>query len=401
MRRGTISSGLLVLLLSVASDARLSEECSGLISAGKSSADGGTIVAKVQDGSAFHLHCVVVASPVNGLKYIALTHAEIAGYDEKAGGINEKGVSIEGYGRHSTDVSTRGPSESEMIDLVLEKSTDAKSAVYQIKKIAEEQGRRGVDGGGGVIVADPKEYWLIETTGHKWAARGPFVDGIDSMTNFYMLPELKSYESKPVGEKRQQRALSLLDGVNGEITLPLMMRFTRDQQVPPDQAYSHEVGGVICNEGYKVRSISGQINIGAKNNPAFLSVAWYALESPIAAPYIPFYVGITEVPEEFATTTAATTFTQLHRLLYENPQYRGLLRRVWENFEFEELSETLPTEEKVSLLLKNGQEKETHAVLNDLTRSNCAKAIKTAKQLIEKITKETDWKAANHGADVR
>src|SRR5262249_762431 len=149
----------------------------------------------------------------------------------------------------------------------------------------------------------------------------------DSMTNFYMLPELRPYESKPVGEKRQQRALSLLDGVNGEITLPLMMRFTRDQQVPSDQAYSHEVAGVICNEGYKVRSISGQINIGAKNNPAFLSVAWYALESPIVAPYIPFYLGITEVPEEFATTTAAAAFARLHRLLYENSKYRELVRR--------------------------------------------------------------------------
>jgi dipeptidase len=390
-----LAVSLVVLCLSVAGNGRAAEECSGFCSAGKASADGSTIVAKIQDGEALHLHQVLLASPVNGLKYIALTQARPGRDNEKPGGINEKGVSIMGFGRRSTDVSTRGPSEREVTDLILEKSVDAKSAVYTIKKIVEEQGRRG--GGRGLIVADANEYWLVETTGHKWGAWGPVQDGVDSWTNFYVLPELRPYESKAGGVKRQQRALSLLQGAEGEMTLPLMMRFTRDQQVPPDQAYSHEVGGVLCNEGYKSRSISGQINIGAKSNPAFLSVVWYALGSPIAAPYIPFYLGITEVPEEYATTTAAAAFAQLHRLLYENPQYRGLVRRVWENFEFQEISEALPTEEKVSLLLRNGQEKEAHALLNDFTRSNCDKALRTARQLIEKITKETDWTAVRKG----
>jgi dipeptidase len=397
-----LAVSLVILCLSLvgyhgAAEDRGAEECSGFCSAGKATADGSTIVAKIQDGDAHHIHRVVVASPVNGLKYIALTHAQPGRDNQKAGGINEKGVSIAGFTRRSTDVSTRGLSESEIYEVILEKSTDAKSAVYLIKKIVEEQGRRGGTGGGGLIVADANEYWLVETTGHKWGAWGPVQDGVDSWTNFYVLPELRPYESKAGGVKRQQRALSLLQGAEGEMTLPLMMRFTRDQQVPPDQAYSHEVGGVLCNEGYKSRSISGQINIGAKSNPAFLSVVWYALGSPIAAPYIPFYLGITEVPEEYATTTAAAAFAQLHRLLYENPQYRGLVRRVWENFEFQEISEALPTEEKVSLLLRNGQEKEAHALLNDFTRSNCDKALRTARQLIEKITKETDWTAVRKG----
>ena len=120
-------------------------------------------------------------------------------------------------------------------------------------------------------------------------------------------------------------------------------------------------------------------------------MVWYALGSPVATPYIPFYLGITEVPREFGTTTAATIFAQLHLLLFENPQYRPLVKRVWENFEFKEFSEALAIQRQLSALLEKGENKQARALLDGFTKANCDTALRTANQLIEKIAKETDW----------
>ena len=207
--------GFLVLILVFSADNRAGEECTGFGSSGNASADGGTIVAKVRDGPVGHgkRQCVQLVFTAAGFKYIGNYNYD--NYESTVpsgpfGGINEKGMSISGLSRSSTDVSTTGLLEKEIMARVLESSSDAKSAVYLVKDIVEGQGRRGVIGGGGLMVGDPNELWMVEMTGHKWAAIGPIMNEVGSMTNFYLMPELKPYEIRPSGESRQKRIQALI-----------------------------------------------------------------------------------------------------------------------------------------------------------------------------------------------
>ena len=385
----SLISFLFILVFSIMSVIS-ADACTGLGASGSATADGGTIVIKVRDSYPLGLQWIEVVSPTEGYKYVAIYVASSG----CKGGINENGVSIGALNRRSSDGSKEGLSEHECTTMILEKSSDAKSAALLMKKIVEEQGRTDGSGGEGQLVGDPNEFWLFEETGHKFSSYGPIIDNVYATANFYQLADLRVYETEGSGFPRQARAESLLEEHKGSITLPLMIRFTRDQQMPSDRAFKNDgnIKGNICNEGYKSRTVSGLINVASKKCTNFISAAWYTLESPIASPYIPFYVGITEVPEEFGTTTAAETFAKLHLLLYENPEYRDLVLRVWENFEFREIIAALSIEKEVISLVGAGEEDKAHDLLNNFVKANCEESLKIANDLIEKITIESEWR---------
>ena len=106
-------------------------------------------------------------------------------------------------------------------------------------------------------------------------------------------------------------------------------------------------------------------------------------------------MGLTQIPEKFETIEAAEVFASLQLLLNENPEYKKLAVKIWENFGFNEIYEQGKLEERIVSLLKDEQKEEAIALLNDFSRSNCHKALELANDLIKKITKETEWRVTD------
>jgi len=377
------------------------EGCTAFSATGEASGIGKTINMKVRDLDTYNRQMIRAVTPSEGFKHIGIFDAE--GPSGCKGGMNEKGVSVSTVALFSNEHSESGLNGGQILSAVLEKADNAKAGVYIIAGIIKEKSRADMTGkagagGSGAVIGDPGEIWISQQTCYHSAEKGPIKDDIFAMANHYIFPELAQYESRPdLGKKRRERALSLLESAKGDITVPIMMRFSRDQQSPSDRAYMSdgERAGNICNEGYGRRTISAHIHVSACEYTDVMSVSWYTIESPLASPYIPFYMGLTQIPEKFETTEAAEVFASLQLLLNENPEYKKSAVKIWENLEFSEIYEQGKFEKRIVSLLKEEKKEEAIALLNNFSRSNCDKALELANDLIKKITKETEWRVAD------
>lgn len=357
------------------------------------------MIMKVRDASGWLQRvCLVKPSESGNIKYIGIEEAAdraSAGYGKRLkSGLNEKGVGGVTFLLNSWDKETKGPDTSTVLRMAIETAGDGKGAVAAVEKAIGKGFAYGA-GGCGILFNDPNESWYMELSGHHWGTKGPIRDDIFSASNYYQVPEMAKYEAasavfkeKTIG--RQQRALFLLEGVKGEVTIPMMFRFSRDQKLPPDKAFQYD-NRIVCNEGWETWSVSGNLIIPDSKYPDILSVAWFAINRPNISPYIPFYIGITELPKLFEHEGASETFNKLRTLVDENPKYRKLVARVWTNFEYQEVTETVNLERKIVSLVKAGDKGAAQVLLNNFLKSKCDEAISIVNQLIKKISSESDW----------
>lgn len=189
-------------------------------------------------------------------------------------GINEFQVSVSDNDSTSRDMLEfkKGLHDNDVVRLVLERAKTAREGVDIVTNLVEKYGQAW----NGIMfeIGDPNELWIVEVTGHRWAAKR-YVNTITARSNQYQIgddydlcskdlvpfaieqkwvkegtqrinfrsvygtlelyPESNdNFAKRPAVEKlyntemRYQRAMELLTKANGQIDAGTLIPFTRD-----------------------------------------------------------------------------------------------------------------------------------------------------------------------------
>jgi dipeptidase len=118
-------------------------------------------------------------------------------------------------------------------------------------------------------------------------------------------------------------------------------------------------------------------------------VQWIALSTPLASPFIPYYVGIEELPapyrmgsDQYDDQSAYWAFRTLAILSASNFEGKGQeILEKWHSFEKQQLSIQPYLEETVQQLLENNEHEIGIDLLNQYTNGQCLMALHKAYQL--------------------
>ncbi|MEW9093765.1 MAG: C69 family dipeptidase [Clostridiaceae bacterium] len=265
-------------------------ECTTMLAQGKALKDGkGTMIMKNRDQGATALCEVTVQAasthPSNGIyeaayidiPQISKTYKFVgnrtAGRWGLGMGINEHQVIVANNDAPSRDYLDfeAGLHDNDMIRLILERAKTAREGVEIATKLVEKYGQAW----NGIMfeIGDPNELWVVEVTGHRWAAK-KYVDTVSARSNQYQIEDdydlcssdlvsfsikqgwvdknakkinfkkvynvLEGYpedndlnkrtpiEKMYTTEMRYQRALSIMKNNFGKITMDTMMTASRD-----------------------------------------------------------------------------------------------------------------------------------------------------------------------------
>lgn len=284
-------------------------------------------------------------------KYITMNYSAFAGFPAPItnGGLNEHHVAARDIWspsreelRKMTPNPQRGVNYSDLSRIVMERARTAREAVEIVGSLVNEYGE-ATYGGNSHLFADRDEGWvLIEFAGGKglWAAQRLGPDDIrvsrpgyigDIPPNYANHPDFRGsanlisfaveqgwYDpksgqpfnvNKVYGDgKMRHDAVKMMEdrlrSLAGKITLDHVIAAVRTTEVTRDSA------------GY------GQVAHLRKTAHPELGVLWVAATTSVAAPFIPYHLGVTEVPAEY----------QRHRYLTEGEASR-FMDRQWQGVE--------------------------------------------------------------------
>jgi secernin len=264
--------------------------CDTLIALGNSTTDQSVIIAKNSDREPNEVHHLlhVPATKHPDDQTIKCTHIEIPQVAETHEillmkphwiwgaemGANEHGVAIGNEAVWSKEPQQRtGLLGMDLLRLALERGKTAEQALEVIIRLLEQFGQGGIcclknkklRYDNSFIIADPHDAWVLETAGRYWIAEK--VQDVRSISNCLTIgseyqrihPNLiehaiekgycrddgdfnfasdfsarNIYSWGAKGSKRCQRTQALLEANQGEISVPMMMAFLRDHNVPED-----------------------------------------------------------------------------------------------------------------------------------------------------------------------
>lgn len=295
---------------------------------------------------------------------------------------------------------------------ILQEAHTAKEA----KEIAEEIAQTGgcqpwlpgaSFGGGSRTFADKDEAYIVEGFGPgKYAIVGPMRDTAFAHANYIISPQLKPVEAVPVGVRRAKRAQELLDqrletmpsvasptGA-GSLTQAYLFRILRDHQYGFDQTYAYDDRGNISGWGYATTNQFAVVSAISADYPDLLSTWWSTPNFAPFSPFIPFFIGINQVPPTFAAgkTNKTAIFAELVTAIGYNLSYADKVQQFWEAFEFQTLREMFypwsGVVANVKTLMKAGDRKKAEDLLYEFTNNKCELALTYATELTEKVKSE-------------
>ncbi len=189
-------------------------------------------------------------------------------------GINEYGLAIGNEAVFTTtqnDEKIDGIIGIDFLRLALERAKDCQEAIDVIGPLLEQFGQGGnceVEGymhfDINYLLADPKEAWILETAGRRWAAKR--VDGVGSISNAFILekdwdlcsvPAARAkinwaatygdaeYVPKLGSRERQCSSYNQLAASRGKVTVKTMFDILRDHGSKPDPVEGDALT-VIC-----------------------------------------------------------------------------------------------------------------------------------------------------------
>lgn len=258
------------------------------------------------------------------------------GYEE---GMNEYGVAIGNEGvatrplvegvlaSERGEAPEMGPTGMDLIRLALERSKTAREAVEVIAGLTEKFGQFGsglpTQGVGSAydnsyIVTDPREAWILETAGRRWAAK-KVTGGVASISNKLGIetewdlasddlveyavargwwdsdstavfdfstaysPEIEAARERIERARvRQQRSCRLLEEKAGEVDLAWMKRISRDRATEP---------------GIDVDQTASSCVVTLPPSEEDIPVFWWCAARPSNSCYVPFFVHGSSLPE--------------------------------------------------------------------------------------------------------
>ena len=287
-------------------------------------------------------------------KYITMNYSDYRGFPSPLtnGGMNEHGVAIRDIWSPSrkelidaTPVPQSGPQYSDLARIALERARTARDAVEIIGRLIDQYGE-STYGGNSHLIADKDEGWvMIQFAGGKglWVAERLGPDDVRVSYPGYIGDIPLDYKSSPdfmgsdnlisfaqeqgwfdptkstvfnVHKVYGKQDIELRSGAKywaiedieeelrkaGPLTPKKMMKFVRDPRIADEEA------------GY------GQVAHLRNDIRPELNILWVAPTGSVAAPFIPWWIGATDVPPEFAK----------HRYLYKdagsrflNPEYQN------------------------------------------------------------------------------
>jgi dipeptidase len=104
---------------------------------------------------------------------------------------------------------------------------------------------------------------------------------------------------------------------------------------------------------------------------------WFTFGQPCISPFLPFYIGINEVPQ-IASTRAnplARVFEDLRLALEYHPEYMADINRYFTVFEQQTIEQSKELENDVKQLNDNGKETEARAQLTEFVARKCDEAL--------------------------
>ncbi len=372
-------------------------------------------------------------------------------------GMNEYQVSIVDNDGASMDelAYLKGLHDNDYIRLALERAKTAREAVDVIAALTEKYGQAW----NGIIftIGDPNEAWVMEVAGYRWVAKR-YKNTIMAIANQFQIaddydlssPDLVSYAIKqgwvPEGTKRinfrivygaknayprpnekkvhkwplytsqirQQRAMELLRSKLGDLTYQDFIAFQKDHydevkledgrvvnmhQVPYYSSNYKKIGQfvrAICHHDIRGKTVSSSVMISRPGMPSELGTMWTQLGQPCQSLYVPFYMGITEVPEEFSGAKAASKFYAIRDIAFgEYKKYEPVIREVFdpaqeENYALDEFIRAQALD-----ALKAGRADEAQRILTQFTKERVMEAIRLADvvlaRMIDVSVKKQSW----------
>ena len=367
-------------------------------------------------------------------------------------GINEFQVQVSDYAV-SSDIEHPGRlgfHDNDFIRIVLERAKTAREAVEILGYLAENWGPAW--NGFLFLVGDPNEFWVVEMPGNVWAAKryentaiitanqlqieydydlaSPDVisfaleqgwvkeDQIkDGKLNFR---EVYSKGQKYSPSSRTLRALELLESKMGDFTIQDFIAFERDhcdevptlegklefegkivnmEQVPfYSSKYSNTNISVpmICSHGLSGRTTSSTVIVSDLNKFNELGAMWTALSQPCQSIFVPFYVGITSVPEKWTNEVAPEVFNLVRvKAFGRYTLFQDVIRAIFDPFEEITFQEALMVEKKVAAELKKGNSDIAKKILTDFCTERAIRALDLAyialDRMVDKAIESEAW----------
>jgi hypothetical protein len=361
--------------------ANITEACTGMVASGFCCRDNESVmVYKSRDSSAWEQNIFLIeANSVFGDNQIAKykflgtqTISDLIMYGNAGiirSGINEKGVSTTTLAGYSWDCGNKKDVDSRLRSLVLANAADALGAIKHHGEIVKDGYYYGTSCGTHYYYGDPNEFWYRSDSGHAWASAGPFRHGYFSSSNFYRIPEMLKYQrGSGSGQNRAAKFDEYMYPIEGDITIEDIFKAARDP---------------VISRG---STVSGTLFIGAKEYTDLLSVGWIAMGPVDAAPFVPYYIGITQIPTAYEDGTACTDyFFPIRWLTNAHPEYKDPVISIWEEFESKEMREAKELEKRVATLADAQQKEEAQNLLTEFVEFKAQVALDLAQMIIDYI----------------
>jgi secernin len=222
----------------------------------------------------------------------------------------------------------------DLVRLALERAETAEDALLLMIELIERYGQGGgahpgTDFGyhNSFLMADPKEAWILETSGRRWAAKR--VEGVGSISNHVAVEDdwllashdleahavaegwwrpqegrrfrfAKAYRSTKqvpgrLSQGRLARSRSLLAAESGELTVERFMRFLRDHgeggTVLPTRRDQEDASFfTLCLHVDPAEATTASMVARLRQSPDGRPDAWVSLAGPCTGVFLPLYL---------------------------------------------------------------------------------------------------------------
>lgn len=329
---------------------------------------------------------------------------------------------------------------TEFQQIALERAKTAREAVEIMGQLSEDCWLSG-DPGTAFGIADPNEGWFIEIPREgQWVAKRVPDDGYAMMANCFRIGEIDFDDNenfmwsenvvnfavergwydpasgepfnfaetygdparaeRPSNIRRHWRVESLLAEFVPEVTVEDVISIMRDhyEGTEYDLTNGYEVSPHHTQERSICRTSTEVCIVAQLRNwlPAEIGgVAWWALSAPCSSVFVPWYMGILEVPYEYTIGTdveddesAFWAFNRLEGLV--DAHYGDLIgdvREAWAAFEAKELK-LQPVVEKVALKAYYKDSERARQFLTRYSNGLGMKAINMAHKMADKLERD-------------
>jgi dipeptidase len=151
--------------------------------------------------------------------------------------------------------------------------------------------------------------------------------------------------------------------------------------------YVPEERGVesVCQHGILERTGYALINVSRPDHTNLLSCHWTTCNSPCISPYLPFYIGINEVPEIASGpgNPLGEVFAELRLAVERHPEYWDEITQYWTVWEIQTIEESYGVEQEAAHLWDDGDEAEARDVLTEFVEEKCEEALEIGEDMLD------------------